>query len=375
MVCEAGDGAVSAHPIGVYIHIPFCRRKCFYCDFPSVEGREGLVGRYVSALSREIESWGKTARGADVASIYVGGGTPSILDSDQVSRILRAVMDNFNVRPGAEITVETNPESVTMEKLSGYRKAGVNRVSIGVQSLDDVELRFLERVHDAGQARKAVKMAKEAGFENLSADLMFAIPGQTVERWTERLRDAVDWGVTHMSCYELTPEPGTRLAVAVARGEIRLPENGADFFDETERTLESRGFVHYEISNYAKPGFECAHNVGYWEYRDYIGAGAGACGTMGGVRTENVRDPEKYIERVETSGRAVSKEERLTPENIRLERLMMGLRLKEGIRIAGVEITKNVERLIADGFLAIHGGRLRATARGWRVLNTVLGDL
>lgn len=375
MVHEAGDGAVSAQATGVYIHIPFCRRKCFYCDFPSVEGREGIVGGYVSALAREIESWGKTAKGADVASIYVGGGAPSILNSGQVSRILRAVMDNFNVRPGAEITVEMNPDSVTMEKLVGYRTAGVNRVSIGVQSLDDDELRFLERVHDARQARKAVEMAKEAGFENLSADLMFAIPGQTVEKWAERLRETADWGVTHMSCYELTPEPGTRLAMAVARGEIKLPENGADFFDETERTLETLGFTHYEISNYSKPDFECVHNVGYWELRDYIGAGAGACGTMGGVRTENVRDPEKYIERVETSGGAVTREERLTPENMRLERLMMGLRLKDGIQLAGVEITKNVETLISDGFLAIHGGRLKATARGWRVLNLVLMDL
>ena len=360
-------------PIGVYIHIPFCRRKCFYCDFPSVEGGEGLVGRYVSALTREIASCGKTARRADVASIYIGGGTPSILDAEQVTRILRVVMDNFTVRPGAEISVEMNPESVTMEKLAGYRAGGVNRASVGVQSLDDDELKFLERVHDAGQARKAVKMAKEAGFENLSVDLMFAIPGQTVEGWAERLREAADWGVTHISCYELTPEPGTRLAVAVARGEVKLPENGADFFDETERTLESLGYVHYEISNYAKPGFECVHNVGYWEYRDYIGAGAGACGAMSGVRTENIRDPQKYIERVETSSSAVAKEERLTPENIRLERLMMGLRLKEGVWITDVEITKNIETLVDDGFLEIHGRRLKATARGWRVLNSVLG--
>jgi oxygen-independent coproporphyrinogen-3 oxidase len=362
-------------PIGVYIHIPFCRRKCSYCDFPSVEGREGLVDRYVSALQSEIELWGKTAHGAVAASIYIGGGTPSILDTEQVSRILRAVMENFTVLPRAEISIEMNPESVTMEKLAGYRKAGVNRVSVGVQSLDDAELKFLERVHDAGQARKAVKMANDAGFENVSADLMFAIPGQTVERWPERLREAADWGVTHMSCYELTPEPGTRLAVAVARGEVILPENGADFFDETERTLESLGFVHYEISNYAKPGFECAHNIGYWEYRDYIGAGSGACGTMGGVRTENVRDPDKYVERVETSSTAVSREERLTPDNMRLERLMMGLRLKDGVQLAKVEITKNIETLVNDRFLEIHGGRLKATARGWRVLNLVLGDL
>lgn len=362
-------------PIGVYIHIPFCRRKCFYCDFPSVEGREGLVDRYVSALSREIESWGKTAHGAVAASIYIGGGTPSILDAEQVSRILRTVMENFTLLPGAEISIEMNPESVTAQKLAGYRKAGVNRVSVGVQSLDDAELKFLERVHDADQARKAVKMAKDAGFENVSADLMFAIPGQTVERWAEMLREVVGWGVTHISCYELTPEPGTRLAVAVDRGEVKLPESGADFFDETERTLESLGFIHYEISNYAKPGFECAHNVGYWEYRDYIGAGAGACGTMNGVRTENVRDPQNHVERMETSSTAVLKEERLTPENIRLERLMMGLRLKNGVQIAGVEITKSVETLVSEGLLEIHGGRLKATARGWRVLNLVLGDL
>jgi oxygen-independent coproporphyrinogen-3 oxidase len=359
-------------PIGVYIHIPFCRRKCFYCDFPSVEGREALVGRYVSTLSREIESWGKTARGADVASIYIGGGTPSILDAGQVSRILRAVMGNFNVRPGAEITIEMNPESVTMEKLAGYRAGGVNRVSVGVQSLDDAELKFLERVHDASQARHAVMMAKDAGFENVSTDLMFAIPGQTVERWVERLREVVSWGVTHLSCYELTPEQGTPLGVAVSRGDVELPENGADFFDETERTLESLGFVHYEISNYAKPGYECVHNIGYWEMRDYIGAGAGAFSTMSGVRMENIRDPEKYIERVETSSSAVSKEERLTPDNMRLERLMMGLRLKDGAQLANVEITKKIETLVSDGFLEIHGGRLKATAIGWRVLNLVL---
>jgi oxygen-independent coproporphyrinogen-3 oxidase len=180
------------------------------------------------------------------------------------------------------------------------------------------------------------------------------------------------WGVTHLSCYELTPEPGTPLAVAVARGKVKLPENGADFFDETERTLEPLGFGHYEISNYARPGFESVHNVGYWELRDYIGAGAGACGTMRGVRTENVRDPEKYIERVETSSAAVSKEERLTQDNTQLERLMMGLRMKDGVSLAGVEITKKIETLVNDGFLEIHSGRLKATARGWRVLNLVL---
>jgi oxygen-independent coproporphyrinogen-3 oxidase len=360
------------NPIGVYIHIPFCKRKCFYCDFPSVEGRDALVVRYVSALSCEIASWGKTAHGADVASIYVGGGTPSILDAGQVSRILRAVMGNFNVRADAEITIEMNPESVTLEKLVGYRTTGVNRVSIGVQSLDDAELKFLERVHDAGQARHAVKMAKDAGFENVSADLMFAIPGQTVEGWAERLREVVDWGVTHLSCYELTPEHGTPLAVAVSRGKVKLPENGADFFDETERTLETLGFGHYEISNYARPGYECVHNIGYWELRDYIGAGSGACGTMRGVRTENVRDPGKYIERVETSSNVVSKEERLTPDNMHLERLMMGLRLKDGVQLAGVEITKNIETLVDEGFLEMHAGRLKATARGWRVLNLVL---
>lgn len=359
-------------PIGVYIHIPFCKRKCFYCDFPSVEGRDALVGRYVSALSCEIESWGKTARDANVASVYIGGGTPSILDAGQVSRILRAVTDNFNVRPGAEITIEMNPESVTMEKLVGYRTAGINRVSIGVQSLDDEELKFLERVHDAGQARHAVIMAKEAGFENVSADLMFAIPGQVVDGWAGRLREVAGWGLTHISCYELTPETGTPLAMAVSRGDVKLPENGADFFDETERTLESLGFGHYEISNYARPGYECVHNVGYWELRDYIGAGAGAFSTMRGVRTENVRDPEKYIERVETSSSSVSKEERLTPDNMRLEQLMMGLRMKDGVQLASVEITKNIETLIGDGFLEIHGGRLKATARGWRVLNLVL---
>lgn len=364
-----------ADDIGVYIHIPFCAKKCSYCDFHSRPGQEGLIGQYVAALVAEIGERAPMAAGRRAVSVFFGGGTPSLLTVDRVRRITGAVRKNFDLHPAAEISLEANPESATPRKLGGYRKAGVNRISIGVQSLSDDSLARLGRVHTAGQARAAVGNARAAGFANVSADMMFGLPGQDVGQWLRELDELAALGPDHVSCYQLTPEPGTPMHRRAAAGRLALPEDGLEMFDGAERLLRKHGYNHYEVSNYARPGFECLHNLGYWEYRDYMGFGAAAHGTINGVRWANVKSIESYIERVARTGRAVRREETVTAEMERTERLMLGLRLRGGVTFDKDEVTGGIANMISAGFLEISGGRLRATRRGWRTLDSVLAAL
>ncbi|VAX22009.1 Hypothetical radical SAM family enzyme in heat shock gene cluster, similarity with CPO of BS HemN-type [hydrothermal vent metagenome] len=361
--------------IGVYIHIPFCRHKCFYCDFHSVTGIEERIEEYVNAAICEIGRWSVKARGHNVRSIFFGGGTPSLLQPAQVKKIITAVTKNYEVESGAEITMEANPESLTLSKLRGYLKAGVNRVSIGVQSLNNDLLKKLDRIHTKEQALTAIKLASDAGFKNISADMMFGLPGQNVTGWLKELEELTTCELNHISCYQLTPEPGTPLGRQVAKGSIELPEAGAEFFNKTERFLKKREFGHYEISNYAKPGYESVHNTGYWEYRDYIGVGAGAHSAMEGERWANVKSIAPYIAKVRRCGRAVYKSEKLTSEMIQTEQLMMGLRLKKGIPFDGIAMTEGITKMLSTGMLKKTRTRLLATAKGWRVLDSVLAEL
>ncbi|MBI5815222.1 MAG: radical SAM family heme chaperone HemW [Nitrospinae bacterium] len=362
-------------PLGLYIHIPFCRHKCFYCDFHSVPGKDELIGGYITAVIKEIQSRASMAINRKIGSIFFGGGTPSLLSPEHAEAILDTCRKSFGIAPNAEITMEMNPESVEAVKLSAYLASGVNRASIGVQSLNGKRLKFLERVHTAGQARKAIETAFLAGFENVSADFMYSLPGQTMDEWLTGLETAAGWGISHISCYELTPEEATPLGRAVKAGEVNLAENGVKLFDATESALENRGFVHYEISNYARPGRECVHNLGYWKYRDYIGVGAGAHGFINGGRWENVRDIETYISQTGDSGMAVKRAEKVTGEMEWTERLMLGLRMKNGIPFGGAQITDKIKSMISGGMLEYAGGNLRATAKGWRLLDSVLANV
>ncbi|VAX20114.1 Hypothetical radical SAM family enzyme in heat shock gene cluster, similarity with CPO of BS HemN-type [hydrothermal vent metagenome] len=359
--------------IGFYIHIPFCARKCFYCDFNSVEGQAGLIDGYVKSLVREIEF--RKISDRTVTTIFMGGGTPSVLEPRHVDSILGAVWQNFTVASNAEVSMEMNPESVTAKKLAGYRKTGVNRASLGVQSLNDDELKFLQRVHTATEAREALRLVLDAGFVSVSADMMFNLPGQSVNGWLGKLSEIGNSGISHISCYELTAEPSTPLGRSVRDGTLTLQDRGDLFFDETERLLEGLGVAHYEISNFAKDGHECRHNVGYWEQRDFSGVGAGATGSVNGVRWENIKNVGAYMKAVAKTSDPTGNIETLTCEMIKDERLMMGLRLKKGIHFGAGEIDEKIEKLINNGLLVYDGSHLFATKTGFRLLDSVLASI
>ena len=362
-------------PVGLYIHIPFCRHKCSYCDFASMAGMEEWIEAYTDAVVRDLEGKAFLLADKSVASIFFGGGTPSLLEPDQVARILEACRSGMAIKKDAEITLEMNPESVSRGKLAEYQSAGVNRASIGVQSLDDEQLEFLDRIHTADQAREAVEDVFRSGFDNVSVDMMFGLPGQTMKSWMAQLREIMSWGVRHVSLYQLTAEHGTPLGRRVADGSVSLPDDGAEFFDASEALLESFHFDHYEISNYARPGYECSHNVGYWENRDYLGVGAAAHSKLDGRRWANGKSVESYIKETLRSGPTVVENEKLTPQMIETERLMLGLRLRRGVPVDETAITTKIEQMIADGMLEIEEGRLRASRRGWRLLDSMLARL
>lgn len=365
-----------ADTFGVYLHIPFCKAKCQYCDFHSLPGQEKLIGRYVAALIREIEAAARLVAGRRAASVFFGGGTPSLLSPAQAGRVIDALARSMKLSSRAEITLEANPESATLARLKGFRAAGVNRVSIGVQSLNNEQLRVLGRIHTAAQARGAILRAFDAGFTNVSADLMYALPGQTTDEWLDDLAEAASWGLTHLSCYQLTPEASTPYGRAVARGDVEQPlDEESEFFDETESLLRAKGYDHYEISNFGRRSRACAHNIGYWEYRDYVGLGAGAHGKLGARRWINIKSPAEYIKRARATGHAVWRAEALTPDLIQIERLMLGLRLRRGIGLDGIEITPVMRALARRGLLRLTARHIRATARGWRVLDSVLRAL
>ncbi len=358
--------------VGVYIHIPFCKKKCVYCDFHSETSAGELVDRYVNAVKKEIELRAGEVSNRDVVSIFFGGGTPSILSPANIMSIIGSVCDGMNVEPEAEITIECNPESLTEAKADGYLEAGVNRISVGVQSTNDERLRFLGRVHTGNEARKAVKRVFKAGFTNVSVDLIYGIPDQSKEEWIEQLREVSDWGVKSLSCYELTKEPGTPLWDM----DFQTGDSEGELFDITERLLQKYGFEHYEISNYARPGFESLHNTGYWEYRDYLGVGASASSLIRSVRRENVRGVDRYIGVIEEGDTCREGSlERLTTERERLERLMNGLRLRRGIDSFPIEVTDGMRKMIENGALELCEGRLRTTKRGFRLLDTILESI
>lgn len=330
--------------IGVYIHIPFCLSKCPYCDFNSVASGGGSVPeeRYAACVLKEFNARASQEgidRQKGLGSVYFGGGTPSVFSPAAIGGILRGVTGGFDRQFSAEVTLEVNPDTADAGKLEGFRKAGVNRLSIGVQSLDDGLLKMLGRRHSAQKALDAFRMAREAGFENIGIDLMFGLPGlnplrgQTLALWKETLKTAVALGPRHVSLYGLTIEEGTPFSRLLKKGSLGLlPEEAEiEMYKTAIDTLAEAGYVHYEISNFALPGYFSVHNSGYWEGIDYIGLGAGAhsyISTPGwGRRWWNAREPEQYMERVESSGMAVEGSETLKMEEASAESLMLGLRM------------------------------------------------
>ncbi len=358
-----------------YVHIPFCERKCIYCDFYSIESRGGYE-RFLAALEKEITSRAPQLQAdTPLSSIFFGGGTPSLLSGGQLARILDTLHSAFRISSGAEVTVECNPGTVSHEKLVAYRHAGVNRLSFGVQSFHDTDLALLSRIHTSDEAVSAIQTARLAGFENINLDLMFSLPGQTPERWLYNLECARELGTTHISCYSLTVEQGTPLAVMVGKGEVRMPvqESDAELFAMTMETLAGWGFRQYEISNYALPGFECRHNLGYWRLDDYVGFGPSAHGTWKDRRSWNLSNVTQYIDAVERGGTAIAGGEDLTPEMRMKEYLYLRLRsegidLEEYRRLFGVDFLSGredeIEKYVQLGMLAADGRTLRLTREG-----------
>ena len=354
---------------GIYIHIPFCKKRCLYCDFFSttlLERRE----EYVKALLQEI-SCRKEETGEKIRTVYIGGGTPSTLDADHIKRLLEAI----GTDDAEEITMEMNPGDATEAYLQALRAAGVNRLSIGIQSFQDSLLHMIGRRHNAALAIQAVRWAQEAGFDNLSVDLMYALPTQTGSQWEADIETALSLGVQHISSYGLMYEPGTAMTRALERGELTPIDEDEEnaMYDRLCQQLQAAGFVHYEVSNFALTGYEAKHNSSYWDGTPYIGVGAGAHSYVPPVRSWNPDNLDTYISGIRT-GTLVREEERLTDKDRYNERIMLGLRTRRGL--LREEIQGDISGHIEAGLLQeTEEHRVVATQQGLHLLNRIIEDL
>ena len=381
--------ATSPAPFGVYVHWPFCLSKCPYCDFNSHVRHGGPdEARFVRAIESEIAATAARVPDRTVSSIFFGGGTPSLMQPVSVQAILDTIAKHWRIAPDVEITLEANPTSVEAGRFRGYRTAGVNRVSLGVQALDDAVLKQLGRMHTVEEALAAVALARSI-FDRYSFDLIYTRPGQTLEAWALELSHALEHAGDHLSLYQLTIEQETPYFALHAAGKLVLPEDdlARDFYDLTQTICGDAGLPAYEISNHARQGGECRHNLVYWRGHDYAGVGPGAHGrlTLDGRRiaTETERRPESWLERVETTGSGLIVDEKLSSSEMADEYLLMGLRLAEGIEparftaISGRELDpKRIALLHQEGAVeSTADGRLRVTLSGFPVLDAVVADL
>lgn len=326
--------------LGLYIHIPYCLHKCGYCDFNSHKINSEEMDSYVTALLQEMQHYARNlAEEKQISTIFLGGGTPTTLPVHWLEEILKNIRTLFNVSADCEITFEANPATVSLEPLERMRTAGYNRISIGVQSFHEPELKLLDRIHSEEEIHMTVDRARSAGFDNLSLDLMFALPGQTMESWEDNLAQALGKNSEHLSTYNLTIEPETAFHTLQAKGKLTLPpdDNQLEFFKKSIQTLTEAGYQHYEISNFCKPGKECRHNLIYWNNGDTLGLGAGASSYLGGTRFKNCNLPARYIREIGTTSTAVEFREQLEPSQAMGETLMLGLRLREGMDIEPFE--------------------------------------
>jgi len=411
----------------LYVHIPFCVRKCAYCDFLSFPSKEDLRQEYVNALIREIRGYGKRYASCHVPTVFIGGGTPSILSSTQIQAVFSAIRETFRVDPEAEITMEANPGTVTEEKLLAWKGAGVNRISIGLQSVRDEELRMLGRIHDHRQFLDTWRLVRQAGMENVNIDLISAIPGQTPESWRETLRKTVELAPEHLSVYSLIIEEGTpfyewysngprdpqsedrgRGAKKDASQDARdgaqgpadpagvsgsddqqyppLPDEETErlMYEETENILTEYGYARYEISNYAKPGCACRHNIGYWQRKAYLGIGLGSSSLIGTTRFCHTPDMETYLACAGDPGKICEEEQFLSKKDEMEEfmflglRMMCGVRKSEFFRLFGIPVDtvygETLKKLREYGLLEIEKETIRLTKRGIDISNYVFAQ-
>ncbi|MCP1198903.1 radical SAM family heme chaperone HemW [Notoacmeibacter sp. MSK16QG-6] len=383
------NGDDGAPGFGIYLHWPFCAAKCPYCDFNShVRHDRPDQARFAKAFASELAAMREETGPREVTSVFIGGGTPSLMEVETVATILEAANRVYSLPAGIEITMEANPQSAEAGRFASYREAGVNRLSLGVQSLIDTDLRFLGRLHDVAEARAAIELARQT-FPRLSFDLIYARPGQTMEGWAAELNAAIDLAADHLSLYQLTIEDGTAFKRLYDAKKFRLPEEGlaADLYAITQDITAERGLPAYEVSNHAVPGAESRHNLTYWRYGEYVGVGPGAHGRFrfedGRRVTMAERHPERWLEMVEESGAGTAEIEQLTDYEQADEMLLMGLRLTEGLDLARYEAIagrdlapERLSLLIDEGFVEPLGNsRVRATRAGMVVLDAVVADL
>jgi oxygen-independent coproporphyrinogen-3 oxidase len=377
-------------PLAVYIHWPFCRSKCPYCDFNS-HVREGInPARWTRALVADLERQSGLAPDREVVSVFFGGGTPSLMPPETAATLIERVRALWPTAPDLEVTLEANPNSAEAERFAGFAAAGVNRLSLGIQALDPAALRFLGRAHGRDEALAAIRLARES-FTRYSFDLIYARPGQSEAAWRQELDEALGLAGEHLSLYQLTIEPGTAFGNRAARGEQLAAgeDDAAALFEATQERLAAAGLPAYEVSNHARPGAECRHNLVYWRYQDYLGIGPGAHGRVsragGKLATRQLRAPEAWLAAIEAAGTAIEEAAPVARDEAVGVMLMMGLRLTEGVRRQRLEALagRAVEVLFGDaltrladgGFLRLDADRLAATAAGRQRLNAVLAAL
>jgi oxygen-independent coproporphyrinogen-3 oxidase len=374
----------SGRPVGFYLHVPFCVQRCHYCSFNTAPLEDGQMDPFVAALHAELDLLGALpwARDLSVATVFLGGGTPSLLEPDDLAAILGRLRDRFTLAPHAEVTVECNPESVTRGRLARYRAAGVTRVSLGVQSLDDALLGRLGRLHDARGARAAFDAAREAGFDNVSVDLMYGLPGLATDAWARDVDAILAWGPEHLSAYGLTLDGGSRWATTGVDGLPPEDEVVAQYWT-LARAAGARGLEHYEVSNYARPGFRSRHNLGYWRAAEYLAAGPGACGFVGDVRYGNIKPLSRWRVAIEAGALPVETAERLSPRQRLAERLILGLRTADGVPAAWLTerarqdaaLARRLDAWAHAGHLVMDGAAARLTETGFLVSDALFVEL
>ncbi len=322
---------------GLYLHIPFCHARCGYCDFTTFTGKEDQIRRYVDALQNELTFYDR----CPIATVFLGGGTPSLLNGESIASLVTVVRDRFELDPHAEITLEANPESITLEKAMAWRAAGVNRISLGLQAMDDTLLKAMDRLHTVEEFKTAYRQVREAGFTNVSVDLIYGFPEQSLASWQDTLRQTVAWSPDHLSLYALKVEDHTPFRAK----NVQVSDDLQAAMYEWARTfLSTEGYPQYEISNFARQGRECQHNLLYWRQKNYIGAGVGAVGCVDGMRWENHKNLVDYFRDVKLGVFPRVSTEMLDPSTRRFERLMLGLRLREGIAWDEADATWLAER-------------------------------
>ena len=379
------NGARTEQPLALYVHWPFCVSKCPYCDFNSHVRVSVDHAEWREAILADLAHEAALLPDHRLGSIFFGGGTPSLMEPATVEAIIAAAGEHWPASDDIEITLEANPNSAEASKFADLAAAGVNRISLGLQSFDDESLAFLGRAHSADEGLRALESAQKA-VNRVSFDLIYALPGDTDEGWAAALERALGLGTEHLSLYQLTIEPGTRFAIMVAKHmfEPLDTERSATLFELTQERTAAAGLPAYEISNHARPGSESRHNLAYWRYRDYAGVGPGAHGRRGGLRTVRHKKPENFLSAVSRNGHGISEEEALTASEAAHEALVMGLRLAEGIepavlsdRFAGQRIVDNhsVEQLIGHGLLERDGPRLRTSPAGRLLLDSILAEI